>query len=452
MTENHLVVNEPRIGWLKDENSNALHSAVMLEDTSESIKLTVPLLSFDLLGTANSAYGYESWFTPSGIVVNGVPSKEGKCPKNLMFFDPGGTVVLVDCQTTRTSYRIGGGAGQGQIIANYAVLGGRTLKYGRINGMRTEIEGLLGWFGQSMGTVTRETDDQGRLVKSGFEFNHTDPMPISSSLNLSFVGDWSLRSNLHEGIVSGTESCYVETSVKRGRSWQEHLEAHEAIRDLLVVAMWQQVGFKSLAVYREDDLAALPNGVIMGKWKEVVTHRIARSVKGNISHTALLRYADLGPGGIRRWIKLRQMMPKMIGALVAIQDSNQLYLETLILNTSIALENLGFYLAKKKGTSQYLNKWGQLKTFRIGLELVRGTLPDAVLPDWDLWIDEAIDCYMGTKHSGRQVPDDLVRMNTWRQNVIVLRSWIARYLDLPEQTLLERLRLDALSRPYQAME
>ncbi|MDR2619559.1 MAG: hypothetical protein LBC29_00270 [Propionibacteriaceae bacterium] len=265
MEKNELIAGRPRIGWVFDGSPDVAPIAAMLVDTAEGITLTVPLISPTPLETQNRNSVHGPWFAYSGVILNDIPTTEGKCPKTLQFHDAIGSVLLVGCRSVGTlPTMLSNQIGHGKIIADYAVFGGHSFEYDRINGMRSAIDGLFQWFGRS----------------------------------------------------------------------------------------------------------------------------------------------------------------------------------------SMALEHLGFHMAKLEKTGAHLNSRNQLKSFKAGLELIQTQLPPMLLPDWKQWIDEAIDCYLGTKHPDHPLPDYTVRANVWRQNVLVLRAWIAKYLGVDDENLLDRLQHDPLNQPY----
>jgi len=55
---------------------------------------------------------------------------------------------------------------------------------------------------------------------------------------------------------------------------------------------------------------------------------------------------------------------------------------------------------------------------------------------------------MGVKHPDREVPDGLVLAETLRQNLLVIRLWVAGRLGVNPETLEKRLNLDAHTKRY----
>jgi hypothetical protein len=115
MERNVLEEGNPRLGWLVDGDPSTPEIAVMLCDTGSRIELTVPTRSIGVVGP------YDNWFMPCSSV-----------PNVLLVEDDQGSVVLVGCRDA--GHVSGLPAGRGRIVADFAVLGARSLQYNTING------------------------------------------------------------------------------------------------------------------------------------------------------------------------------------------------------------------------------------------------------------------------------------------------------------------------------
>jgi hypothetical protein len=112
-------------------------------------------------------------------------------------------------------------------------------------------------------------------------------------------------------------------------------------------------------------------------------------------------------------------------------------IEAQFIQSSIALECLGYALTAPRN----LDSRGQLK-FSKALTTVYRSLQIDLLDDPEGWARMAAACYRGVKHPDNQNPDVLDLANTHRDNIIVLRAWVALSLGLAPQTLRHRLERD----------
>ena len=123
MADNELIVGEPRLGWLIDGNPETPEAAVMLRDTGSVIELRIPLQ-----GMLREDGPYARWW--SSLTMHADDPEQTKYsytpPRVMLFHDDCGVVALVGCRAGGTRQTLD--AGYGVIVANYAVLGGRSFK------------------------------------------------------------------------------------------------------------------------------------------------------------------------------------------------------------------------------------------------------------------------------------------------------------------------------------
>lgn len=64
------------------------------------------------------------------------------------------------------------------------------------------------------------------------------------------------------------------------------------------------------------------------------------------------------------------------------------------------------------------------------------------------WKECCNKVYMGAKHGNRPEPDHLMTLNILRENLLVLRYWIAQRLGVPGDVLNQNLMRDPLARKW----
>ena len=94
-----------------------------------------------------------------------------------------------------------------------------------------------------------------------------------------------------------------------------------------------------------------------------------------------------------------------------------------------------------------LNSRGQL-TYLDALGLVLDGLKYNPLDDPEDWKTRSRDCYMGVKHADRPMPDSLVLANTYRENLLIFRLWIASRLGVSATNLAARMSQDPHAADY----
>ena len=96
-----------------------------------------------------------------------------------------------------------------------------------------------------------------------------------------------------------------------------------------------------------------------------------------------------------------------------------------------------------------MNGHGQL-SFNNALAVVLDdmTVTPFEAEDVDDWKKRCNRVYMGAKHGDRDEPDHLTTLNTLRENLLVLRYWVAQQLGVPGDVLNQNLTWDPLARKW----
>ncbi|MBK8295139.1 MAG: hypothetical protein IPK93_10340 [Solirubrobacterales bacterium] len=436
---NELLIDVPRLGWLIDGDEATPHVAVMLQDTGRQIVLTVPNRGLEPGDT------YAEWFFESMGFETDKPAREA--PRNLVFHDNNGPVALVGCRTVGGSFQLPG-PGAGKIVPNFAVIGSSSLNLERVHGIRTELPGLTVWSGiSSISTeVTRGQETTVNIVAEAPE-----EIRLDQRNNLTLRPDFRVPPPRQDGSVKADNIVQLVTSKKTPSGWSDLLESHLAIRELLVVSAWEQFGFSKLSVSRLDDSEMTMAGDEVGPtWREVRTHRLRQHKDWSTRPRFLFTLSDIGTQGVAKWITLRRRFGRAVSALVSVSDQQDAFWETRLMLTGVALEALGYQLALDAGGKD-LNDRKQLP-FPKALELVLEELPLLPFPDADAWVERAKRCNSGIKHPDNPMPDSLEVANTQRENLLVLRLWIAGRLGCPKGVLEQRLPIDPLFSEYMNAE
>jgi hypothetical protein len=442
-----LVDGAPRLGWLIDGNPETPEIAVMLQDTGDQIVLTVPTK-----GMFGGTEGFDGRWFMSGFASRDDPDRTRypyEPPRVLMFVDNEGPVVLVGCHAigSRSSTK----AGVGRIVASFAVIGARNLKYARINGMRSELPGLALWSGQRSVHTKPETDDAGRVQQVQVRLDSPSPTPLARTMNLSLRPTWRTSRPDNIGTFTAHDVVELETITKQPRGWTDHLDSHVALRELLVLSAWRHFGFLGLWVNREDDPKRLMSGETTGpRWSEVATHLLREHGAWDQPPRFLFTFQDIGPTGVRRWLRLRSRYSRAMQPLVAIADQKDAFWETRMVQSGIALEALGYQIELDRGGGN-LDSRGQL-SYPKAIDTVLEDMAVVPIDDVEDWKRRSRECHVGVKHADTGLPDALELANTLRENLLVLRTWLASRLGCPKSTLQKRCERDPLADEYVAMD
>lgn len=441
MANNELIRGEPRLGWFVDGNPDTDHIPVMLRDTGAAIELTVPLM--EMHGKDDP---YRRWWSPGTLFMDDPDRSKYSYapPRVLMMTDDYGSVVLVGCRSS--GYRSNHWVGRGRIVANYAILGGESLNYQEVRGMRSEIPALAAWTRLSGMDVSVERDDVNRAKSVQMALTTPPPVALARRMNLTMQSTW--RTKRTTGSFIASEGVKLQTTASKARSWDEHLQVHGALLDLVSIAAWSPFGFAVVEVQRTNDGRRDRDDQSAGStWLKVATHRLPKHEEWSKEPQFLFPYHEVAPRGVKRWLRLRSDYGRVVGPMLNILRSDKPWSHASLVQSGIALEMLGYLVDTIKNHGAKLNSRGQMN-FKVGLQVILDDMQTKPFSDTDGWIDRAHSAYMGAKHPDRAEPDSLDMLNALRENLLVLRFWIALQLGAKPKTLDDRVGMEPHSQEF----
>lgn len=369
-------------------------------------------------------------------------------PRQIWFRDSQGSVDLLSCKVRSCKEKYGAGA-NGIIDAEYAVLDASVGEdYSRVNAVRTSLDGLREWLGISSVLVSAPiVDDNNRMKEREYTLKRPADSIGTGIPAFNFVPYWTVS-------VSGDTTelhdlAYMESASHEVRRWQEHLENHRAMRDLLRISSWTEHLLSIEAVSREDDPLRVESGIpYQERWCKVAeSYPNAHSYARRLNY--LIEYSDFCNGDLSSWFSLRDAYARGIDPIVSLFSMRGASMESWVVQLSIGFEALGYQLLQEKGISK--NKAGT-SPFISRLRAIASELGD----DWpfnlEQWELEMTESYNSIKHANRAPVDRLQSLNAWRKGILVFRSWVALRLGVSKDQLLFRLQLDPLIHPYVRIE
>ncbi len=362
-------------------------------------------------------------------------------PTQVWFQDPHGVICLVEPRGRSLSFTT---LQEGRLRFAYAIaVGGVGIRYDRINAMQSRIEGLDEWI--PISSIEHEyIQENGSPNRSVFSVRHQPPVNISRKLNAQILPSYSFSSSPVPGKTELADEMRVKTSASRARPWQEHLDVHRGVRDLLVVAGWRDYGTWNLSVSRVDDPErALAGNSIGDSWARVSTYAMSKGSGTGHSNRFLFDFADVGAQGLGRWLRLRQRHRRGIAGMIHSVGMSGVALETSISEAGAALEYLGYGIAVERS-----EKPG--RHLATHLRRVAGQSECDMGIDLDTWPNRFADAYNTVKHPDRPKDWDTLDLhNVLREARLVFRTWVARRLGASVERLEQNYRIVPMSRPYE---
>lgn len=442
MENNRLRVGEPRLCRLIDGDPETSGAVVMLRDTGNAIEATFPIA-----GMVDSGGSYDRWWS-RGVTYGDDPDYSYSPPSVMLLYDDNGSVVLIGCRATE--WKRTPNAGRGVIVADFAVIGGESLDYGKINGMRTASPAYSQWMGGSSISVNRDVDQSDRLQSLTLSLKRVEDFQVSQRFSLSARWDWRVMPVL--GGYDVRESLVFQTVVEDPREWSAHLNLHLAVLDLISIAAWKNCAFSEIYVNRRDDPEKALAGNILGvRWAEVMSRVLPGDDVSDCGKNFLFTYNDASSGVIDIWFQLKMDYGRALDYLLRILRSGHTWSPQSAVISSIALEQLGYLIEDHDNSRSHLDNRGQLH-FKDALGVILDDMEAIPIgcDDVEGWKERCRNVYMGAKHADREEADHLTMLNTLRENLLVLRYWIAQRLGVSGDVLERNLARDPLKSGFVA--
>lgn len=431
MAEVRLTHGDPRMGtvWLglRTDGMDA-----MLHDTGSAIELVV---------TYDRGHPYERQIVGHSVRWGDDPdyrNHDYTFPNQVFFRDRRGDLRLVGPYGRRHSF---GAVQETRIRFRYALESGSSAAdYSKLHALRSRIEGLEEWMPISCVDYQRLPDADGGATDV-ITLRRRDPVNFARSLNASLRPNYSFSVSPVPGESLINDEVIVETRSTKARTWDEHLDLHRSIRDLLVVAGWRGYGIRELTAQRTDDpVRALAGNVLSPRWSKVDTHQVAAPAIDTSRSAFLFDYDDVAAKGLRRWTRLRTNHRRAITGMIHSIDLRGMALETTVSEAGAALEHLGYGLTLKERERPG-------RRLRDHLSRITREIRADIGFDLDEWVGRFANVYNTVKHPDRA--DDFTAVeiaDALRQARIVFRCWVASSLGMSQSAMEQNLRFVPMSR------
>ncbi|MBB2921315.1 HEPN domain-containing protein [Cellulomonas cellasea] len=441
MAPNELQIGKTRFGYMYDGNDATPQIRVQLHRRDAGhVELIIPW------SRGGGEEFYRRWFAGDAVQFSDDPERTKyrySVPSVLSFEDIDGHVALVGCSALGYTDTLGWGGGVGRARVRYAVIGGRSLEYGRINGMRTRVSGLQAWLG--IRSVSTKWVDDGAVIST----HAAPPREVSGIEGLSIIPTvWVQEGGEGETIVR--ESVMVQTLTENAERWDSHWETHGAVRDLVAIASWRNEEFAEVRVCRADDPLRVASGDPVGTaWHEVIGPQLKPESSATLKrhmHEFMFKPADLSADPIAAWIGLREEFSRAVKPMVSSLNVSGA-VELRLAQAGIGMEALGYVLALKTRSASAANGLN----FRQRLEVIVSEVPIELPFDVSEWVEGAAAAYNGIKHANRDLPDPIEILNRTRECQLVFRSWVAHRLGMAPELLQQAVDRDPMVHEYVAL-
>lgn len=214
------------------------------------------------------------------------------------------------------------------------------------------------------------------------------------------------------------------------------------------MSRWRAESLIPLSVARTEDSldGKTPESERQQWWRDVVDSSSPEPTKDSVRLEHLILWEDLRPEGLARWIKLRDDFSRAVDPAVSSIYLDGVTVEVQLTQVAISLEALGYLLAMRKdGASE--KKAGDM-IFRQRLDRIVQDV-EGLLPFVDkTWSQRMANTYNSVKHANRELPQAVDVANSWREGVLLFRTWVANELGVDHDELRTRIAKDPQIHPY----
>lgn len=375
-------------------------------------------------------------------------------PGTLQFHDVGGRVALLGCRPGAwTENLVGGGLGEGRVDVDLAVLGANRMDYDAVNGMASHINNLGAWMGTQgiRQEIEIDTGPDGKVTSTRQHFwvRHSEPIRVSRGLNARAVSRPSIKNDPTSDVTTLSDSGWLITDVRRRRPFEEHLNLHLGIRDLISLSQWRLAPFQAREIRHGRDGLLMADGTVVNEWLATegrVINTERRRTQGTGRRAHLFRFEDIGMTGIERWLALRATFARGVDPIVSLLFADKTSALAEMAQLGIGLEALGYQLARENGMTRR-----QAGDESFGDRINRLLSETSSTPrdlDRSAWPTKIARVYNGVKHANRRAPDLLEVANVIREGCLVFRIWVADRIGVDPKTIAQRLDRDPLNHPW----
>ncbi len=321
--------------------------------------------------------------------------------------------------------------------------GSNGVAYSKINGLRSEVEGLSRW-AKMTAVETRVHFKDGEGV-TGLELSAKN-MPnhvLGGPFDLRLATSYSHRPRPKNGVFTITDLLTVETRTRSRRSWDDHSAQHRMIQDLMCLVY----GFPCAAVMksamRHDDQPIDTKVNRRRWWPEAFEPTFGR---GDRSHEPLddrepLFYLDeTDPVRVSAWLTGFQQWSRPTWIAVTTLFQKNSTVESQLLQIGVALEALGYAIWRQANpTSKKTPSYPDL------LKVVTDTVGVASIAVYgkskraDLWREQFNRAFKGAKHADNAPVTSNEAIYAARQGFLLIRCWLALELGVSKTLLRKRL-------------
>lgn len=317
--------------------------------------------------------------------------------------------------------------------------------YACVNGMRSVVDGLAFWTGQS---AVQETSipPEGGFGRAGRNLRVQD----KASLHLvdgepHAQVDTSYSTALRVAGQTRTigDAAHFTTRSCGDMSWREHTSFHVFMQDLMCLVYGRPVSMTLQAVVRDDDQPSHIDVTGTARvWRDAFepSHgrgsASLRELDPRSRDRPLFHYSDIDPTRLGSLLRHREVWRRPLSILTSTWYQEGSTVEAHLVQVGVALEALGYALWKEDGGDGTAPRFPPLLervTDEVSVES-GGPFGNREASAWREFFNE---CFKGVKHADNDLPDPVHAQECVRSGRALVRAWLATRLGVPRETTVD---------------
>ncbi len=313
----------------------------------------------------------------------------------------------------------------------------------KINGLRTEVEGLARWAKKT--TVETRLHFKDREGVTGLELSAKN-LPdhvLGGAFDLRLTTSYSHQPRPKNGVFTITDRLTVETRTRSRRSWDHHSAQHRMIQDLMCLAYAFPCAAVMKSAMRHDDQPIDIRNDKRRWWPEAFEPTFGR---GDGSHDLLdnrepLFYLDeTAPARVSAWLTGFQQWSRPTWIAVTTLFQKNSTVESQLLQIGVALEALGYAIWRQTNrASRKTPSYPELLKIVTDAVGIASAATYGKSKRADLWRDQFNRAFKGAKHADNAPVTSNEAIGRARQGFLLIRCWLALELGVSKTLLRRRL-------------
>lgn len=323
--------------------------------------------------------------------------------------------------------------------------GASGVDYREIDGMTSEVDGLAKWVGRSpVEAKLRFSEESNSIEGVEIAARNMEAIPLGGPLNLELITSYSHKPVPDNGVYSIATSLRVRTRSPQSENWQTHQQTHRMIPDLLSLVYGKPCDADLISVMSEDDQDQMrTDGRI--PWREAYEPDFGRpggsGKRLSDKDEPLFYLADTAEAQVSAWLSDYSYWSRPTWIAVSAIHYSNIPVESQLLQVAVALEALGYAIAKKAEPGREPKQ--HFPTHLQTIFEFLGYTPLAVVGesgDRDAWCRAFNSAYIGVKHADNDLPESLEAWTRMREGLTLFRCWLASALGVPNEVVVDQLK------------